>query len=264
MSSRPPTYHKLIALKNSLNESLSGYGANAEMCRGFNSLLDDLISLGYDVAAFKIGDAELKNEWCHSSVFDDAEGFWSGLHLKGDLFRAKLEAVIGFLDDEFASRDQANGMSLARNSVVENCCSNFGNLVVRMGQRQRGRAPLVVIDDEYDVQDLLHGVLTLFFDDIRPEEWTPSYAGSATRMDFLLPELAVVIEVKYARESKDVKRIGDEVIVDVTHYATHPKCNHMFVLIYDPKRVLSNPRGIEKDLQTQKVKENPIRVFIVY
>jgi REase_DpnII-MboI len=42
------------------------------------------------------------------------------------------------------------------------------------------------INDEYDVQDLLHAFLRALFDDIRPEEYTPSYAGGASRMDFLL------------------------------------------------------------------------------
>ncbi|MEI6002257.1 hypothetical protein H3V53_35580 [Paraburkholderia bengalensis] len=41
--------------------------------------------------------------------------------------------------------------------------------------------------DEYDVQDLLHGVLHLEFDDIRPEEWCPSYAGTGTRRTSCFP-----------------------------------------------------------------------------
>jgi hypothetical protein len=51
------------------------------------------------------------------------------------------------------------------------------------GDRHDGR-PTLGVGDEYDVQDLLHALLRLFFDDIRPEERTPSYAGESTRMDF--------------------------------------------------------------------------------
>jgi hypothetical protein len=54
-------------------------------------------------------------------------------------------------------------------------------------------------DDEYDVQDIFHALLRLFVDDIREEEWTPSYAGGASRMDFLLPELETVVEIKKTR-----------------------------------------------------------------
>jgi len=51
--------------------------------------------------------------------------------------------------------------------------------------RRKGVQPLS-FGNEYDVQDLLHALLRPWIQDIRPEEFTPSYAGSSTRMDFLL------------------------------------------------------------------------------
>jgi hypothetical protein len=37
------------------------------------------------------------------------------------------------------------------------------------------------VKDEYDAQDLFHSLMRLFFDDIRTEEWIPSYAGGTKR-----------------------------------------------------------------------------------
>jgi DNA-binding sugar fermentation-stimulating protein len=54
----------------------------------------------------------------------------------------------------------------------------------------------IEIEDEYDVQDLFHALLKLYFDDIRPEEYTPSYGGSASRVDFLLKDEQIIIEIK--------------------------------------------------------------------
>jgi len=34
------------------------------------------------------------------------------------------------------------------------------------------------VEDEYDVQDLLHALLTIFFDDIRPEDGLPATLGN--------------------------------------------------------------------------------------
>jgi hypothetical protein len=52
------------------------------------------------------------------------------------------------------------------------------HLVARqLRKRHRDRATLIIAD-EYDVQDLLHALLRLEFDDVRPEENTPSYAGA--------------------------------------------------------------------------------------
>jgi hypothetical protein len=49
--------------------------------------------------------------------------------------------------------------------------------------RRKG-AQALTFSTEYDVQDLLHALLRPWVGDIRPEEFTPSYAGSTTRMDF--------------------------------------------------------------------------------
>lgn len=50
------------------------------------------------------------------------------------------------------------------------------------------------LEDEYDVQDLPHALLLLYFDDVRAEEWTPSYAGKSARMDFLLKTRAWLLK----------------------------------------------------------------------
>ena len=71
--------------------------------------------------------------------------------------------------------------------------------VVRQIRERRERRMTLDVADEYDVQDLFHALLTIYFDDIRKEEWTPSYAGGASRMDFLLPEVEAVVEIKMTR-----------------------------------------------------------------
>jgi REase_DpnII-MboI len=69
----------------------------------------------------------------------------------------------------------------------------FPLLTAELGNRHAGRPPFAV-SDEYDVQDLLHGLLRLHFDDVRPEEWNPSYGGTQSRSDLLLKPERVVIE----------------------------------------------------------------------
>ncbi len=49
--------------------------------------------------------------------------------------------------------------------------------------RRKGAVALS-FSTEYDVQDLLHALLRPWVADIRPEEFTPSYAGSSALMDF--------------------------------------------------------------------------------
>lgn len=131
--------------------------------------------------------------------------------------------------------------------------------------RRKGTQPLS-FGSEYDVQDLLHALLRPWINDIRPEEFTPSYAGSSTRMDFLLPAYRIVIETKIVRDRAHAKRVGDELIVDIEHYRRHPQCSSLWCVVYDPDHLITNAEGLNKDLQG--IRSTPdgvvdVRVFVL-
>lgn len=69
-----------------------------------------------------------------------------------------------------------------------------------LSHRRKGAVPLT-FSSEYDIQDLLHALVRPWVSDIRPEEFTPSYAGSSMRMDFLLPAYKTVIETELVRDA---------------------------------------------------------------
>ena len=144
---------------------------------------------------------------------------------------------------------------------VERICSRIPLVIRQLRDRYDGRSTLK-IDDEYDLQDLLHGLLHLFFDDVRPEEYTPSYAGKATRMDFLLKNESIVIEAKMTRRGLGAKEIGEQLIIDIAHYKSHPNCKSLFCLVYDPDHRVDNPRGLENDL-SKTTDGMSVRVFVV-
>ncbi len=117
-----------------------------------------------------------------------------------------------------------------------------------MRARQRGRTPFG-INDEYDVQDLLHAILRLHFDDIRPEEHTPSYAGNHSRVDFHLPGSRLVIEAKMTRSGLTQKEVINQLLIDVGRYSKMDAIDTLVCVIYDPDRHCTNPRGIETDVE---------------
>lgn len=121
-------------------------------------------------------------------------------------------------------------------------------------------------DSEYDVQDLLHSLLRPWVADVRPEEFTPSYAGTSTRMDFLLPAHSLVIEMKFVRDRSHGKKIGDELIIDIEHYRRHPDCKVLWCAIYDPNNFLQNAEGLIRDLEGNRNMpdgEVTTRVFVL-
>jgi hypothetical protein len=144
--------------------------------------------------------------------------------------------------------------------VIENICRRFHLVAKKMQERHEGR-PTLEIEDEYDVQDLLHALMTLYFDDIRPEEWTPSYAGGSSRMDFLLKQEQVVVEVKKTRKGLGARKVGEELMIDIQRYKAHPNCKSLFCFVYDPEGRISSPKGIENDLN-KTYDGLPVKVLI--
>jgi hypothetical protein len=120
--------------------------------------------------------------------------------------------------------------------------------VIRQLRQRHGGRPTLDVSDEYDVQDLLHALLNLHFNDIRKEEWVPSYGGANSRMDFLLPEIEAVVEIKMMRPNLSTRQLGEELIVDKARYKSHPRCRTLFCVVYDPEGRVANPRGVEADL----------------
>jgi hypothetical protein len=122
------------------------------------------------------------------------------------------------------------------------------HLAVRQLRDRHDARPTLDVSDEYDVQDLLHALLRMFFDDIRPEEYSPSYAGKASRMDFLLKNERIVVEAKMTRAGLGAKEVGAQLIEDIARYSVHPDCGRLICFVYDPTERINNPRGLERDL----------------
>src|SRR3990170_2481594 len=140
-------------------------------------------------------------------------------------------------------------------------CKKFHTVVNQIKKRHANRKTLDVTD-EYDVQDLLHALLKIFFNDIRTEEWTPSYAGGSSKMDFLLKDEKTVIETKMTRDSLKEKDIGNQLIIDIEKYKNHSDCKVLVCFIYDPEGRISNPSGLIKDLETQSNDKLKVKVII--
>lgn len=176
-----------------------------------------------------------------------------------EIGRAKLasllETVASQLDTFGVVKQQA-----PVDSVIEQICDRFHQVVRQLRCRHSGRSTLEV-EDEYDVQDLLHAILRIFFEDVRPEEYAPSYAGKATRMDFLLKNEKIVVEVKKTRQGLKDSEVGTQLIEDIARYKTHPDCSQLICFVYDPEGRIGNPRGLESDLSSAEG-ELPVKVYI--
>lgn len=64
---------------------------------------------------------------------------------------------------------------------IERLCNRF-HAVARQLRKRHGNRPTLDVADQFDVEDLVHAMLLLDFDDVRPEEWTGSYARRGLRV----------------------------------------------------------------------------------
>jgi REase_DpnII-MboI len=147
------------------------------------------------------------------------------------------------------------------NFLLDEIFNNFHAFAKQLKNRHSGKEPFV-IETEYDVQDLLRAILHLHFEIVVPEEWTPSYAGSAARMDFILENEQTAIEVKKTRDTLNDKKIGEELLVDIAKYKKHPKCSTLYCFVYDPDEVIKNPKKIIADLAAESNEAMQVKVFI--
>lgn len=170
---------------------------------------------------------------------------------KSERLRLKIAAVI----------KEVPTSAVDHMSHIEKICTRFHKVAKSLRSRRQDR-PTLEIEDEYDVQDLMSALLCMFFEDIRREEWTPSYAGGSARMDFLLKPEQVVIEVKKTRKGLADKEIGEQLIVDIEKYSQHQDCKTLICFIYDPEGRIANPKGLETDLMKMSTSEPEVSAFI--
>ena len=190
---------------------------------------------------------------------DFVEAFQSGIRSAITVIDSFIDEITEYWSDEI--EDKNSSVSADPLTEVKLIIKKFHQVARQLRSRYLDRAT-IEIEDEYDVQDLFHSLLKLYFDDIRAEEYTPSYAGAASRVDFLLKQEQVIIEVKKTRKGLGAKELGEQLIIDSQRYQVHPDCNQLICFVYDPEGRIANPRGIEKDL-TKIMNDIPIFVFIV-
>lgn len=142
--------------------------------------------------------------------------------------------------------------------IVEQVCRRF-HLFARQlqdrrhdvaveGEKKKKARPTIEMKDEYDVQDALFAILKIFFDDIRAEEWAPSYAGGQSRMDFVLKRERIVIETKFVGPRLSQAEVVKQLTIDEKYYRQAKDCDTLICFVYDPELRCENPTALEGDV----------------
>ncbi|MFF9561980.1 hypothetical protein ACF1AJ_01405 [Leifsonia sp. NPDC014704] len=203
-----------------------------------------------EVAAFSSGDYKA----CENSTGEKSSLLASALvaFTRGELITANSVGRLTFADAQLDAVD-----------VVLELGHRMLDVERELSHRHDSR-PTLTVSDEYDSQDLYRSLLRVFFTDVRPEVVSPQYAGGSSRVDFVLPEFELAIELKFTRASLPDRKLGEELIIDRERYSTLGNVRHLVCLVFDRSGVLRNPRGLESDLAREASLDNfavTVRIF---
>ncbi len=96
------------------------------------------------------------------------------------------------------------------------------------------RAAMWHVDNEYHVQALLWAMLAPIFPDLRREEYAPQVGPIQPRVDFGIPSLRLLIEVKFARTRAALKEMVNEIAQDNSNYFATPSAyDRLLVFVWD-------------------------------
>src|ERR1051326_1686376 len=144
---------------------------------------------------------------------------------------------------------------------VEDILRRFPLFVRALSHRHADR-PRIQLLDAYDVQDLLRGLLAFDMEEVREEEWTPSYVGASSRIDFVLPTRKTAIEVKMTRPGMTLRKLGDELLIDIARYRTHPDVRSLVCFIVDAGGIITNREGLIRDFRMNSSAKLEVRTVI--
>ena len=136
--------------------------------------------------------------------------------------------------------------SISDTALVLQICQRIQYSARILSNRPRkGKNPFL-IEDEYDVQDLLQAVLKAYLKYPVQENPLSKVAGiKSGRADISIEDLGIMIEVKYVREAEDQKRILAEYSEDLVLYS---QCSYLktFIFLIFNASVLRDPEAFER------------------
>jgi len=171
----------------------------------YNAIMTQLKEKGLETDCFRIDQSDLKPEERGGIVLPGKapEIRYGPLQASRSTFRAKVGAAIQYVESILPREKESCAEGL---SVISRIGERFSVFAHQLAKYPRDDKQPFKIEGEYDVQYLLHALLCLHFEDVRPEEGTPSNAGKHARMDFLIGDLSIAVEAKFVRNSGHAKK----------------------------------------------------------
>lgn len=139
------------------------------------------------------------------------------------------------LEDIESSLLQTKFVNKNADEVVRDVLNNFSNAIQKIISGRRLNHPDFKIEDEYDVQDISYVILKSIFPNLREEDPIPKVGAKSTKIDLILREEKILIEVKMikVKDSNETHFI-EQLKVDFESYHECKWLRKLFCFVYDP------------------------------
>lgn len=147
----------------------------------------------------------------------------------------------------------------ADTQLILTLCKRIPHTARILENRSRKGKVAYTITDEYDVQDLLHGLIRAYVKYSVQEEPLGKVAGTSSRADIAIEDLGILIEVKYVHGPKDQARIVKDLTFDQELYTQWNPLKALICLIYNSCD-LQDPESMEKLSGTRMIRDKQFEV----
>lgn len=160
-----------------------------------------------------------------------------------DFFTIEYSGQVDYFKDDDSAKTKDSEIY-----EIERIFNRFSEIVIPLQKRQGDKEPLTM-DQEADVQYLLHSLLKLYFDDVRREPHTDRHSSVSPRIDFLVQNETIGIEVKRASQTRQEKALRKELAEDKEQYRLDTNIDTLLVFVYDPEKQIENKAEFEASFE---------------
>lgn len=190
-----------------------------------------------------IGDLNIKVPVAGTShpLVDNYPNFFEAGYLSGRTFHqhqgyVELQKVIGIIDSEGIIDEKQKYLSIV-SSVLKRfrpCCSYLHSH----------------LETEIDVQDIIWIMLRSNFSRVEREETLRRFGLKNYRPDFGLPDMKLLIEVKFINDKTNPKQVQEEILADIEGYLNkNEEYESIIVFIYDKANKIKDPEPFIEDFK---------------
>lgn len=145
--------------------------------------------------------------------------------------------------------DHKNNLIDVEKTLIEN---NIFDLIfnnMRESVKEFEKRANIQFKNEPELQNFIYSILRSLFVAVEFEDPTEKICGKSNRLDFVLKDHKIIVEVKFVRDRGHAKKISEKLSADYLRYKQSPHGKKIINYVYDPEKHIDNQALFKKELK---------------